>query len=207
MGPGDHDRGVDVNTGYRGIDIRQEGTQLLFDVFFQSSTGDKVTSGTTTLTLYEVQNDGTLKSYDFDDDTFKATALTTETASMTHRKGNNNTTDTGIWTYALMTVSGFTPHAIYYAQMSNDDGSPPVQTRKFQYGQFATLNPTTKPAANDPTALLQAIAMQFGLINKLVKTLEKIETYTPDDDTTKAFTQDYEEAGTVATIQPPVNGP
>lgn len=121
-------------TGHKGVDVRESATRLVFDAFLLDSVGAIVTSGTTSLYLYEVQDDGTLKSYDWNDNTFKATALTTETVSMTHRQGNNATTNTGLWTYRLSTVSGFTAGAVYYARVVNSNASPTSQITKFQFG-------------------------------------------------------------------------
>jgi hypothetical protein len=100
----------------------------------QNAAGALVTSGTTNLYLYEVQSDGTLKSYDWNDNTFKTTSLTTETQALTHRTGNNSTTNTGIWTYALSTLTGFTVGAVYLARVNNTSASPTDQYREFQYG-------------------------------------------------------------------------
>ena len=122
-----------ANTGFKGIDVRQTGTALLFRAF-QTTSGAVLTSGTTTLELYELQSDGTLSSYDFNSNTFNTTALTTATVSMTQRTGNNSTTNTGIWTYALATVSGFTIGAVYLAIVRNSSADVPVQCREFQYG-------------------------------------------------------------------------
>lgn len=119
----------------KGVDVRATTSELLFRALLQSSSGTLVTSGTTLLYLYEiVMSDGTLKSYDFNDNTFKTTALTTETLAMTHRQGNNNTTNTGIWTARLATLSGFTKGNIYLARVNNALASPQDQVREFQFG-------------------------------------------------------------------------
>lgn len=120
--------------GFQGIDIRQTGERLLFRAFLQDSAGALVTAGTTTVKIYEAQSDGTLKSYDFNDNTFKTTALTTETLAMTHRQGNNSTTNTGLWTVGLATLSGFTAGNIYFALVNNSGASPTDQMREFQFG-------------------------------------------------------------------------
>lgn len=119
---------------WNGIDVRHSGDRIVFRALLQDSTGAIVTTGTTTVRLYEVQSDATLKSYDFNDNTFKTTALTTETLALTHRAGNNATTNTGLWTAALTTVSGFTAGNLYIAQVSNSGASPAIQAREFQYG-------------------------------------------------------------------------
>lgn len=122
------------NTGFKGVDVRQTGSQLVFRASLKDSTGAKVTSGTTTLAIYELQSDGTFKSYDFNSNTFKTTALTTATASMSHQTGNNGTVNTGVWTYALSTLTGFTAGAVYLAQVNNSGALPTDQEREFQYG-------------------------------------------------------------------------
>jgi hypothetical protein len=125
-----------ANTGFKGLDVRQTGNQLVFRTFLQDGSGAIVTSGTTNLYIYELQSDGTLKSYDFNDNTFKTTALTTEVQAMTHRTGNNAGTNTGIWTYALSTLTGFTNGGMYFARVKNTGASPTDQVREFQYGSY-----------------------------------------------------------------------
>lgn len=124
------------NQGIKGIDVRQTISALIFRSFLLDETGAKVTSGTTNLYLYELQDDGTLKSYDFNDNTFKTGALTTEVNTMTHRQGNNSTTNTGIWTKALSTLTGFTIGGVYLAVVTNDNAQPSWQAREFQFGSL-----------------------------------------------------------------------
>lgn len=125
-----------ANTGFKGIDVKQTGNQLIFDAFLQSSAGALVVTGATTVKLYEVQSDGTLRSYDFNDNTFKTTTLTTETLALTVRTGNNSGTNTGYWSATLSTLTGFTVGAIYLALVNNTNASPTDQMRKFQYGSY-----------------------------------------------------------------------
>lgn len=119
---------------FQGVDVRATTDRLLFRTLLLDSVGAKVTGGTTALRLYELQTDGTLTSYDFVDNTFKATALTTPTLAMTHRTGNNSTFSTGVWTANLTTLSGFTAGSIYFAGVNNTGASPPDQVREFQFG-------------------------------------------------------------------------
>lgn len=119
---------------FQGIDIRQIGDRIVFRALLYDSNNAILTSGTTNLRLYELQNDGTIKSYDWNSSTFKTTALTTENQTMTHRTGNNSTTNTGIWTYALTTLSGFTAGNIYFASIVNTSALPNAQVREFQFG-------------------------------------------------------------------------
>ena len=118
---------------FQGIDIRQSGDRLLFRALLLDADGAKVSAGTTSLYLYELQSDGTLKSHDFADNTFKTTALTTETAALTHRTGNNGGTNTGLWTAALTTLSGFTAGNVYLAMVHNSAACPAWQCREFQF--------------------------------------------------------------------------
>ncbi len=119
---------------FRGIDIRETGDRLVFRAFVEDSNGALVATGTTSLYLYELQNDGTLKSYDFDDNTFKTTALTTETLALVHRQGNNATTNTGIWSENLTTLTGFTVGNIYLALVTNSNSAAADQVREWQFG-------------------------------------------------------------------------
>lgn len=162
----------------KGIDIRQQGTAVMFRASLKDSTGAKLTTGTTTLTLFELQSDGTLKSYDFNDNTFKTTALTTATLALTHRTGNNSTYNTGVWSVNLATVSGFSVGGIYLAQVTNTGAYPPDQEREFQYGSgegdfavsstggakidLTTAVPTTNTAETVGDALNAARGQGFG---------------------------------------------
>lgn len=120
--------------GYKGINVLETGDRIIFIESLKDSSGEIIVAGTTSLRLYELQSDGSLKSYDFNDHTFKTTALTTATVTMTHRTGNNSTVDTGLWTYALATLTGFTPGMIYISSVNNNSASPTETERKFQYG-------------------------------------------------------------------------
>ena len=118
----------------QGIDVRQTSGRLQFRALLLDSAGAVVNSGTTNLRLYELQDGGTLFSYDWNDNTFKSGALTTENQAMTHRQGNNNTTDTGIWTFDETDLGDFVVGGVYFAWITNAGASPPVQVREFQFG-------------------------------------------------------------------------
>jgi hypothetical protein len=120
---------------FKGIDVRQSGDRLIFRALLQDSAQAVVTSGTASLYLFELQPDGTLKTYDFSDNTFKSTSPTTATVSMTHRTGSGGTLNTGLWTYVLATVSGFTRGNVYFAYISHSGAAPTVQAREWQYGE------------------------------------------------------------------------
>jgi hypothetical protein len=153
--------------GFRGIDVREAGDRLLFRAYLQDGLGAKVASGTATLRLYELQSDGTLKGYDFNDHTFKTTNLTTPTVNLTHRTSDNGTYNTGLWTYALTTVSGFTAGNIYFAEFVHASASPPEQMQEFQYGSgvLADLADIAMPElTGDPGAtptIKQALMLRY----------------------------------------------
>lgn len=147
-----------------GIDIRG-GSGLLVRTFLQKSDGTILTSGNSNVYIEEYQNDGTFKSYDFNDKTFKTGALTTPYAALTHRKGNNGTRDTGIWTYMHANTSGFTEGNIYVIQTSSDYASPQWQSRELQYGsgEFASvvyINPSSLNSIADTT-----LGRDFSAVN------------------------------------------
>jgi hypothetical protein len=130
--------------GPKGLDVRQTtvggATALVFRAALKNSSGTKVTSGTINLFLYAVMSDGSLRQFDFSTNAFLAnqsSTPTTASVSMTHQQmgGSYNT---GLWTYALTTLTGFTAGGVYIAQISDQSGSPtamPVdQEREFQFG-------------------------------------------------------------------------
>src|ERR1700730_13665476 len=121
------------STGFSGIDVRETGNQLVFRAFLQTSAGGLLTSGTTNLYLMCLQSDGTILTYDFTSNTFKTTAVTTENLAMDYKKSNNATTDTGLWTAALATLTGFTIGAIYLVRVNNVGAFPTDQVTQFQY--------------------------------------------------------------------------
>lgn len=158
------------NVGFRGVDIRQTANQLVFRALLQDTAGAIVTTGTTSLYLYEVQSDATLKSYDFNSNTFITTALTTETLAMTHRLGNNSTTNTGLWTVALATLSGFTVGGIYLARVKNTGASPTDQCREFQFGGAQGDMVVTSNALEAKT-----VAMSAGVITAAVIATDAVD--------------------------------
>ena len=119
---------------YRGIDVREGSDRLIFRASLKDSDGARVVSGTTNLRLGKLHSDGTLLSYDFDDNTFKAGALTTAVVAMTHQTLNNATVNTGLWTYALTTLTGFTAGDVIVAIVENSGALPAEQEREFQFG-------------------------------------------------------------------------
>lgn len=119
---------------FRGVDIRETGDRLIFRALLLNANGEALSGGTSVVRIFELQSDGSLKSYDFNDNTFKTTSLTTATATPTHQQGNNATYNTGIWTYVLSTLTNFTVGNIYIVQFYNSAAIPALQSREFQFG-------------------------------------------------------------------------
>jgi len=160
----------------KGIDVRQTtiggAGALVFRASLKNSAGTKVTTGTINLFLYQLMADGTLQQYDFHAgyNTFSAAAPNTASAAMNYQKPNGQ--DSGIWTYALTTLTGFTQGGIYIAQVSDQSGTPtavPVdQEREFQYGgqqsdQATTVSgsPSVNVAGQSPGVLLATDLFQW----------------------------------------------
>lgn len=133
-------------TGVKGIDVLQTGTAVINKVFFAVS-GAPTGTGTATIEMIEIESDGTIKSYDFNDNTFKTTACTTYTANMTARSANNSTVTTGIWTHALTTLTGLTVGAVYVSIMRLSGADNPVQARIWQWGSVEGNGTTTIASA------------------------------------------------------------
>jgi hypothetical protein len=122
------------NVNFKGIDVKQTGESLLFDAYLLNASAQFITVGPTYVSLYELQNTPSLKSFDYSILAFVASSLTTETATATYCPGNNSATDTGLWLFSVANCSGFTNGGIYYARFDNASAFPVTQYRKFQYG-------------------------------------------------------------------------
>jgi hypothetical protein len=146
---------------FQGVDIRQTGDRILFRAYLQDLYGNDLATGTANVRVYELQSDGTLKSYDWSSNTFKTGALTTENQALTHRTGNNGTTNTGLWSFALATLTGFTAGNIYIAKVIHSTGV--AQEREFQFGVSAAFDPYDA-VRGGLTALPNAVA---GAVNGL----------------------------------------
>lgn len=121
----------------RGMNIvRSADTSILFRVMALDASGNKITSGTMNMRLWRViPTSGALETYDFNDDTFKAGAITTPTASLTHRQAENSTYNTGFWTRRHTVLTGFTVGDKYVVEYSHTS-LPNEITVEFQYGDF-----------------------------------------------------------------------
>lgn len=176
---------------FKGIDVRATDDRLLFRALLLDSAGAQITSGTTNLRLYRLESDGTLASYDFNDNTFKTTALTTETLAMTHRQGNNSTTNTGIWTASLTTLTGFSAGDVIVMLVENTGASPVWQAREFQFGSeqgdltvtASRLN-TNAQAVSDATAAADRLEAALTTANGIDINMGQTTPGSPTADTT-----------------------
>jgi hypothetical protein len=99
-----------------------------------------VTSGTTELRLYRINDDGTLDVYDWTTNDFVAPGAGTpdDETTMTHRVRRDSSdadVNTGVWTAVLTTLTNFTYGHVYIQQVTNTAAMPPSQEREFQFGE------------------------------------------------------------------------
>lgn len=85
----------------RGIDIREADDRLIFRAFLLDTSDALVTSGDALLSLYEVQDDGSLKAFDWRDEVFTSGLLHQRQVKMTHQTVHSGGIDTGVWTHVL----------------------------------------------------------------------------------------------------------
>lgn len=124
-----------ANIGFAGTDVRYSGGGvLMLDAGLTDQYGNDVIAGTTLVSLYEYQSDGTFATFDFSTNTFKTITVGAETAAMTHRTGNAGATNLGIWTKPLTVLTGFTVGGLYVQIVTNPQAAPLKQRRRFQYG-------------------------------------------------------------------------
>jgi hypothetical protein len=174
----------------QGIDVRQTTGQLIFRAFLLDSTGALVTSGTTSLVLWELQDSGALFTYDFADNTFKSGAVTTLSLAMTHRRLNNNLADSGYWTAVLSTLTDFEVGRIYGVRIVNIGATPDYQCREFQFGNAegdmtvtaARLNVNVEAINTDTTAADRLDASLTNAAGGIDLNLEQALDLTPVGD-------------------------
>lgn len=119
---------------FGGIDVRRTTDEIVSRIALLDQFGDKVTAGNVFLLFYELQTDGSLKAYDFNDKAFKTTQLTTPSGAMTHRTVNSSTVNTGVWTHVLTHGSGFAYGGNYIAEIVASGASPTNIYHQWQYG-------------------------------------------------------------------------
>jgi len=120
-----------------GIDIkRDQSGNLVMLAFLLDSGGAVVTSGTTNVYIVEVQSDGSFKTLDWDDYTFKSGTCTTAAGSATHRPANNGAKDLGLWSVVLSSAqqADFDDEYQYVVIFENSNASPTLSPRWFQWG-------------------------------------------------------------------------
>lgn len=123
----------------KGIDVRQTTGQIVFRVSLKDADGAKVSTGTTELRVYRVEDDGTLDVYDWTTNDFVAPGSGTpddETTMMHRVRRDSSDADvaTGIWTAVLSTLTNWTVGQVYVIQITNTLAAPESQEREFQFG-------------------------------------------------------------------------
>ena len=153
----------------RGIDIRQTADRIVLRVSLKDSAGDKVTTGTTELRVYRVEDDGTLDVLDWDAGVkdFVASGAVDDEVTMTHQQ-SNGADDTGIWTYVMSDatiLANFDSGQVYIAQVTNSGAAPESQEREFQFGSYEG-QPITAAQISD-AVLLEEVADHSAMIGSL----------------------------------------
>lgn len=120
----------------RGMDIKRSNDgSLLFNVALFDASGIPITTAANLNILHFVPTTGDIETYDFTDNTFKTTAVTTFNQAMTHEQADNNTVDTGIHRHRHATLTGFTIGDKYVGRVTHADLPAPVIV-EFQYGDL-----------------------------------------------------------------------
>lgn len=118
--------------------IKASDGSILFRAVLFDAANAKITAGTTSLRIWHfVPGTGAFTTFDFNDNTFKAGAITTPTASMTHQQAENSTYNTGVWSFRQATLTGF-PTLIgdkFVAEVSHASLPRPIMI-EFQYGDL-----------------------------------------------------------------------
>lgn len=184
----------------RGIDIRQAFDRIILRASLKDSSGAKVTSGTTEMRVYRLEDDGTLDVLDWDSGTkdFVSSGATDDEVTMTHRQADG--VDTGIWTYAITDatiLAAFSLGQVYIVQVTNSGASPESQEREFQFGGVegdqvtpaavwaydsrtltsVTIVSPSIPSTASKVELLQT--MELNLLNEIA-TISPTMTYSVD---------------------------
>lgn len=132
----------------QGIDIRQSN-DVIIRAFLTDADGELVTTGSTELEIYEVQDNGTLKIYDSGSDSFLSAPFSVATNAMVHRSFLSG--DTGIWTYDASAVP-FVAGKVYITKITHSDAAP--QCREFQVGiADGSFDPFSDQVETDTAAI------------------------------------------------------
>jgi hypothetical protein len=123
-----------TNTNLKGVDVRQTANQIVFRQMLTDSSGNIVTAGPTSIYLYELQNDGGIRAYDFTRNQFTVNSLVSPSATMSQQMAAGGTLATGLWTYALTNPTALTPGTVYLTQINNSNASPSWVVKEFQFG-------------------------------------------------------------------------
>jgi len=126
----------------RGIDVRQENGQITFRASLKDNLGAKVTTGTTELRIYKLDDSvdpPVLLVLDWTTFAFVATGSGTpdDETTMTHQNRRDSSgadVATGIWTARLTNLTNFEEGQVYLIQVTNSNATPESQEREIQFG-------------------------------------------------------------------------
>ncbi len=118
------------------------------EFFTDPSTNALETTGTKYLRIFEIAWGGTWKIYDWSDDTFKTSAPTTETETLTHKTAGG--VNTGVFESGAIDYTVFAADTDYVFQFENtDDGTFSAYDIKYKGSAlFVTINDLEATAAN-----------------------------------------------------------
>jgi hypothetical protein len=120
----------------QGIDIKRgEGGTVVIPFVPLDSSGAPITSGDATVYIAELQEDGSLHTLDFDDNTFKGTTCTTPTTTASPQTMNGGAKEPGVFTLVLTEAQqeDFQHGSQYVLYVEHDDLVSPYP-RWFQWG-------------------------------------------------------------------------
>jgi hypothetical protein len=115
--------------------IRSNDGSILFRAVLFDASGNPITTTATLMILHFVPASGDIETYDFNDNTFKTTAVTTRTQNLTHEQADNNTVDTGIHRHRHTTLTDFEIGDKYVAYVEHASLPAPI-VAEFQYGDL-----------------------------------------------------------------------
>lgn len=153
----------------KGVDIRASSGQIVFRASLKDSTGANLSTGTTLLRIFSVQDNGNIFIYDWSINSFvtaKTVQPTQDYQTMVqqdYKDLSGATQHTGVWTYALSTLGGFTASGVYICQVTNSGATPASQEREIQFGNDQG-DQVAQSGDSYPTVLTLATSTQAAAI-------------------------------------------
>ena len=156
------------------ISIRQTDDRIIFRAMKSDKKGISITSGEMELRVHELQDDGTLKVYDWSLDCFVSVGIGVPDCKITmsqqrFRDHEGKDEDTGIWTKVLQNLSQFVEGNVYMVQVLHPNGHPNTSMQEFE---FSGVSKHRVPAVSNQglVTMPHAIAVgasQSGLVSDM----------------------------------------